>query len=889
MQLLSTRFIAGPNIDSYRPVIKAILDIGMYEEIASNAIVGFIPRLSALLPGLKQHACSRGYPGGFIERLRSGTYLAHIFEHVALELQALAGEEYAATFGKTRGAGRPGVYSVVFGCKSGPVGLAAADGAYRLLLAVLAGEEFNVPELIAMLKRVGEDVKMGPSTQAVYNAAKRRGIPILRPDYETNFLILGYGAKQQRVWATITGRTSSVAVDLAGDKFLTNKMLQQNGIPVPYGTVVTSLDQALEAFAAIGPPVVVKPVGGNQGKGVTLNILDQAGLERAFILAARYDEQVLVEEYITGRQYRLCIVNGKLAAGAERIPAHVTGDGVHSIEELVEIANLNPARGRGHSRALTQLELDDTALAVLARQKLLPQSVPNAGKIVYVRDNANLSAGATAADITDKIHPDTVKLVERAVRLIGLDIAGVDVVVPDISQPVTTGFGAIIEVNAAPGIRMHLYPSAGTPRDVGAAIVDYLFPGGADGRIPIVAITGTNGKTTVTRLIAHIFRKAGYKTGMTTSDGIYVNQDCIAAGDTTGPASAAMVLADPTVEAAVLEVARGGIIRGGLGYDFADVGIITNITEDHIGQDGVEDLDDLAYIKSLVIEAVRPGGTVILNADDRRVTALKSRTKAEIVQISTNPDNIAVRRHLGEGGKACFVKNGTIYVANGQTEQAIIDIVDIPLTLGGIAEHNIQNAVIAVAACFSQGISLSVIRQGLKSFNNNPGRLMLIDIGKFRVCVDYAHNPAGCQALVNTLRQLNPGRLVGVIAAPGDRRDDVIISLGRVAGQGFDVIYIKEDHDLRGRRPGETAALLACGATEAGFAPERIITILDERQAVVVALKQAKPGDLIAIFYEKYSVVMDAITTFRSAAQAVSDKQNAEYQELVVAGVRMER
>lgn len=887
MQLLATRYIGGPNIYSYRPVIKTILDIGVYEEIASNAIAGFVERLLLLLPGLAQHSCSRGYPGGFGERLQEGTYLAHIFEHVALELQAMAGEEYASGFGKTRGVGRRGIYNIVFGCKCRPVGLAAAEGAYRLLTAVLAGQAFSVPELIALLKRYGDEARLGPSTQAIYEAARRRGIPVLRPDYDTNFLILGYGSKQERIWASITSRTSSVAVDLAGDKFLTNTLLRQNAVPVPAGYVVASVTEAMEAFALIGPPVVVKPAGGNHGNGVTLNIFTQCELEQAVALAAAYDDRILVEEQVTGRQYRLCVVNGRLVAGAERIPAHVVGDGLHTIAELVEVVNQDPARGCGHNRPLTRLELDEAARLTLARQNLSRDSVPRAGHVVYIRDNANLSAGATARDVTVHIHPETVRQIERAVRLVDLDVAGVDVVIPDITQPLADGHGAIIEINAAPGLRMHLYPSHGVARDIGAAIIDYLFPANSDGRIPIIAVTGTNGKTTVTRLIAHIFRQAGYKTGMTSSDGIYVDQECIAKGDTSGPASAAIILADPAVEAAVLEVARGGIIRGGLGYDAADVGIITNITEDHIGQDGIEDLEDLAYVKALVIETVRPDGVVLLNADDCRVAVLRSRAKAEIVYFSTRPDNIIIRRHLGEGGKACFVKNGMVYFAVGHSEQALAAIADIPITLHGYAQHNIQNTVVAAAACWSQGIKPAVIRQGLSGFSENPGRLMLMDMGNFQVCVDYAHNSAGCHALVSTLRQYSPGRLIGVIAAPGDRRDDVIISLGKAAGAGFDALYIKEDYDLRGREPGETAALLRRGALEAGMTPERINTVLDEREAVAAAMLQAEASDLIAVFYEKYDIVMNTITDFRSMKK-ISIASEPLRQELVVAGVRAE-
>ncbi|MGL5512410.1 MAG: cyanophycin synthetase family protein, partial [Sporomusa sp.] len=518
MQLLHSRFIAGPNIYSYRPVIKALLDIGVYDDIASNMIAGFVARLLGLLPGLNQHSCSRGYPGGFVERLHEGTYLAHIFEHIVLELQTLAGKEYAVSFGKTRGSGQRGIYNVVFACKSGPVGLAATEGAYQLLKAAVNGQAFAVSELVAQLKKIGEEAKLGPSTAAIYEAARQRNIPVLRPDYDNNFLIMGYGHKQQRVWATVTGKTSSVAVDLACDKYLTNKLLRQNAIPVPCGSIVTSLAEALAAFAAIDGPVVIKPAGGNHGNGVTLNVLTESEVEQGFVLARQYDNRVLVEQYIAGCQYRLCIVDGKLVAGAERIPAHVVGDGVHTIRQLIDVVNSDPARGYGHDKALTKLELDAAAITTLSRQNMTADCIPAAGQTIYIRDNANLSAGATARDVTALIHPATVRIVERASRMIGLDVAGVDLVIPDISQPLSIGNGAIIEINAAPGLRMHLYPSFGKPQPVAEAIVDYLFPSATDGRIPIIAVTGTNGKTTVTRLVSHIYLHAGYKAGMTTSD-----------------------------------------------------------------------------------------------------------------------------------------------------------------------------------------------------------------------------------------------------------------------------------------------------------------------------------------------------------------------------------
>lgn len=883
MQILSVRVLEGPNIYSYRPVVLVKLDLGDLSDVPSTAIPGFSERLTALLPGLAEHHCSRGYAGGFVKRLQEGTYLAHIFEHVALELQCLAG--YDATFGKTRGTGKTGIYDVAFGFGQAPAGLEAAYAAYGLLTAVIEGRPYDVAGAVRTIRAAGDSYELGPSTGAIYQAARRRGIPVLRIG-DANLLQLGYGRRQQRVWATTTGRTSLVAGDLASDKHLTKQVLAAGGITVPQGVIVTAADQAVKAWERFGAPVVLKPLRGNQGKGVAINVHGAAEVERAFAFAAAHDREVLVEEYIPGRQYRLCVVNGKMVAAAERIPAYVVGDGVHTVAELVAIVNSDPLRGEGHEKPLTKIRIDPIALTVLAKQGLTPASVPAAGRTVYIRETSNLSTGGTAVDVTDIVHPDNARLAERAAMLIGLDVAGVDIVASDISQPVGPGNGAVIEVNAAPGIRMHHYPSAGKPRDVAGAIVDYLFPDG-QGRIPVIAITGTNGKTTVTRMIGHIWRTAGYCVGMTTTDGIYIGGQCIQKGDTTGPASARAVLTDPTVEVAVLETARGGIVRGGLAFDQCDVGIITNITEDHLGQDGIEDLDDLAYIKSLVVETVRPGGYALLNADDPYVVRLAGRVRGEVVYFSTEADNIVVRRHLGIGGKAFFVKDSMLYAACGSLARPISAVGDIPVTLGGIAAHNLQNALVAAAACYCLKVPLTYIRQGLATFDQNPGRLNLLTLGDIRVCIDYGHNPAGYQALINTVRRLGATRLVGVIAAPGDRRDDVIVNVGRIAGRGFDYIYIKEDADRRGRAPGEVAELLRRGVLEAQFPEDRIVTILGEAEAVARALADARPGDLVVVFYEKYDKVLASIQEFaETRRQAPREDETPGVGQLVVAGAQ---
>ncbi len=884
MQILSLQNLPGANIYSYHPVLRIRLDLGDLKDVPTIDLSCFNEQLIGLLPELKDHHCSRGYAGGFCERLREGTYLAHVFEHVVLELQCRAGEK--VNFGKTRATERSGVYEVIVGYRTPPAAVAAAYAAEQLIQAVIDNRPYNTEAALAMIKKAGEAARLGPSTAAIHEAAKRRRIPVSRVG-EEDLLVLGYGHKQKKIWATITGQTSVLASDLASDKELTKKILADGGIPVPAGRVVGDAKEAVRAWKRLDCPVAVKPVTGNQGKGVTLNLMSAAAVERAFHIAVGIDKRVIVEEYITGQQYRVCVVNGKMAAAAERIPAYVVGDGLHSVSELVNLVNSDPARGENHEKPLTKIRIDSIAVTVLARQELTPASVPTAGQVVYIRENANLSTGGTAVDVTDCIHPDNVLMAERAASLVGLDIAGVDLVARDITRPITSGCGAVIEVNAAPGIRMHHYPSAGTARDVGARIVDYLFPGDSNGRIPVIAITGTNGKTTVSRMIGHIWQQAGYRVGMTSTEGIYIGGRRVVTGDTTGPASAKTVLLDPTVEVAVLETARGGIQRGGLGFDCCDVGIVTNISEDHFGQDGIEDLDDLIYIKSLIVEMVNAAGFALLNADDPCVTALTGRAEGEVVFFTTEGDNLIVRRHLGIGGKAFFVKDGIIYAASSNVARPVARVCDIPVTLGGLAQHNIQNAVIAAAACCCLKLPISFIRRGLTTFDENPGRLSISPIADFRVCVDYGHNAAGFQALINTVKRLGASRLVGVIGAPGDRRDDAIVNIGRIAGRGFDSIIIKEDGDLRGREAGQTAQLLRQGVVESGFSPDRLSVILSEDAAVYSALAAAQPGDMIVVFYEKYENVMGVINLFRQNRQErKAPDRTADYEQVVVAGTK---
>ncbi|NHM26578.1 cyanophycin synthetase [Desulfofundulus sp. TPOSR] len=862
MKILDLRAYYGSNIYCYRPVIKIILDLAPDGCRPTSELGDFNRRLLSLLPGLGEHHCSRRRPGGFVERLKEGTYLGHVVEHVALELCKVAGQE--VIYGKTRRGDGETVYEVIFEYVSAPGGLAAARAAVELVQALLEKKTVEVAELVERVRLAAEE-EYGPSTRAILEAARKRGIPVL--PLGGGFYQLGYGRHARRIAATITDHTPCTAVDLVQDKQLCNQLLAAHGVPVPESGIARTVEEALALAEKLGPPVAIKPVNGHHGQGVSLFVSGEARVRRAFELAGYYDRRVLVEKQIPGRQYRLLVVGGRLVAASLRLPPRVVGDGRRTVRELVEELNRDPQRGEGHGRPLSKIPLDAVALACLARQGFTPRDVPGKGQAVYLRDNANLSTGGTAIDVTEQVHPANARLAVRVARLAGLDVAGIDVVAEDIGRPLEEQGGAVIEVNAAPGLRMHTHPVEGLPREVGAAIVDHLFPPGVPCRIPIVAVTGTNGKTTTTRMIGAILARAGLVVGLATSDGIYIDGRRVLAGDTTGPVSARLVLTEPEVDVAVLETARGGILRAGLGYEGSDVGVVTNISGDHLGQDGIETLEDLADVKSLVVETVRKHGFAVLNADDPHVLAMAGRVRSRIIYFSLVPDNITVRRHLGAGGTAVFVKNGMLVVARGQQVRRLLSVRRLPASLDGLARHNVQNALAAAAACLGLGVSMEHIRAGLESFHcnleQNPGRLNILDVQGIRVVIDYAHNAAGYLSMVNVLRHFK-GRLIGVIGVPGDRLDEQIKEVGRIAGRNFSALVIKEDAHRRGRRPGEVAALLREGALEGGMHPGRIRVVLPEGEAVLRALLAARPGDTVAIFYEKLDRVVKAIELFRA-------------------------
>ncbi len=866
MKLLQFRTYEGVNVYSYSPVIKATIDLENLNDISTAEIAGFTDKLIKAIPSLGEHHCTVGTPGGFIKRLREGTYFGHVLEHLILEIQHLVGDN--VIYGKTRLVKEPRIYDVVFEYKIEAVGLKTMEYGIKIINDLTAGESIDINFLINDVMDTASKSGLGPTTQALADEAALRKIPVLRIG-ETSILQLGYGCGQKRIEASITDNTGCIGVDIASDKGLTKQILADAGIPVPVGGAAGTERAALVIANEIGFPVVVKPINGNQGRGVITGIENEKDLQRAFFLAQSFDKQVIVEKHVVGRHYRLLVVGGKMVAAAERVPAKVTGDGEKTIRQLIEQVNQDPKRGYGHERPLTKLKVDAVVINTLAEQGLELGTVLESNREVVLRANGNLSTGGTAIDVTDLVHPDTAVLAVRVARLIGLDVAGIDVVANDISSPLLSNNGAVIEVNAAPGLRMHLFPSAGRPRNVASEIMDYLFPPESRSRIPIAAITGTNGKTTTTRIMGHIIRLMGKTVGMATTDGIYINEERVVCGDTTGPLSAKTVLMDKSVEVAVLETARGGILRSGLGFDYCDVGIITNITDDHLGIDGIETLEDLAWVKSLVVETVQRKGVSVLNADDSLVAQLADRAKGEVIFFSKSADNLVVRRHLGAGGRAVFIREGAVILAMGDQVTRIAYVKRIPITLCGLAEHNVENVLAAVAGCLGMGIPVKEIRQGLISFgirrNANPGRLNFIEVGGIKVIVDYGHNAAGYKSILHTAKKMKHRNIIGVIGVPGDRRNEAIGKVGFIAGRGFERIIIKEDSELRGRAPGEVAELLKRGAMDAGMSSESIDIVLQETAALKKALAIAVPGDLVVVFFEKLEPILQILDQFEES------------------------
>jgi len=866
VEIIKIEPFRGRNIYSHRPVIRAVADLGEHYDTPTRQIEGFNERLLEMLPGLAKHVCSLGYEGGFVDRLAEGTYLAHVAEHMVLELQSVLG--YDVHYGKSRVVEEPSLYHIIFEYKNEKAATECLLAVSDMVNMLIAGEMPDIENIKKRLAKVAAESGMGPSTEALYEEARRRNIPVVCLEH-SSVLRLGTGKYTRYLEASLSDSSSCVAVDIAGNKHLTKQRLSEAGIPVPRGDVAYTYRSAAAIAAAIGWPVAVKPFDANQGKGVSTNITSFEELEKAFTAAARFSHAVIVEKHIEGKDYRLLVVGGKMVAAAERRPPFVIGDGVHTIRELVEIENKNPLRGTDHEKPLTIIRIDDMSRQVLAKMGYTEDSIPKAGEKVLLRCNGNLSTGGTARDCTDEVHPRNAELAVKAAELMELDIAGIDITCADISKPLDEDNGAIIEVNAAPGLRMHIYPTEGKPRNVACDILEYLFPKGQPSSIPIVSVTGTNGKTTVTRMIAHTLRANGLTTGMTTTGGIYIGDECILKGDNTGALSAARILGDTRVEAAVLETARGGIIKRGLGYDLADVGVIVNIGDDHLGLDGINTKEELAKVKSLVAEAVKPDGTAVLNADDEMTAFILGRINCRPLLFSAVENSPEIRKWLSDGRDAVYIREGSIYASISGHEKFIARIGDIPITYGGRAACNIENSLAAVSALLALGMPSAKIRKGIMSFRPdlaaNPGRFNIFDMGGFSVMLDYGHNKAGYIAVTDMLKHFNASVYTGVIGMPGDRLDESIIEVGRICGRFFNKLYIKEDSDLRGRDAGEVADLLYHGAIEAGMDKDRITVIYQEDLALKKAMAEAVPGEMIVMFYEEFDPAVEVLEKYRKA------------------------
>jgi cyanophycin synthetase len=865
LEITRLRSLRGPNFWRLAPVIAADVRQGAFESLTTADLPGFNERLLSAMPTLQEHPCSRGRPGGFVERMDEGTGWPHVLEHVALELQSLAGS--SADYGRVVVSGDAGVWWVIVEYEEEALGIQSMSRAAEVVRACLAGTALPMPEIVAELRSTWERSRLGPSTAVIVEEARRRGIPVRRLD-DRSLVQLGQGRNLHRIQATTCDHTSIIAVDLAQNKDLTKRMLHGIGLSVPSGAVCTSVDEAVTAARRIGYPVLLKPRAGNQGRGISPSLADDEALRQSWERLSPTYPELLVEKYVNGRDFRVLVVNGKVVAVAERVPAHVRGDGRHSIAELIAAANDDPRRGAGHYNVLTEIPADGVTVEFLSRTGGTLETVPPADEVVVLRPTANLSTGGTSIDRTDEIHPDNVTACEMAANVIGLDIAGLDVLTPDIAVPFHQNGAVIIEVNAAPGIRMHTHPVEGKSRNVGGAILDMLYPEGSRATIPIIAVTGTNGKTTTTRLIAHLFRSTGRIVGFTTTDGVYLQNRRVVQGDMTGPFAANVILSNPTVDIAVLETARGGLLRSGLGFDECDVGIVLNVTGDHLGLGGINTLEQLAEVKSVVPAVVKRRGAAVLNADDPLVYAMGERTRGEIVLFSTATNGISplVEAHLAEGGTAALIEDQTFVIRRGRLSIPIAPVRDVPLTVQGAARFQYGNILAAIAAAFVQGMRYEEIQSALLSFFPSPaltpGRLNLLQIGAGQVLVDYAHNASAVAGLMDLVRATQANRRIGVITVPGDRRDGDIREVGRCCA-GLDHVILKEDSNRRGREQGEIAALIAEGLRDAGQSPESIETLLSENDAVARGVELMRERDLVVVLADNVPAVLEQLGKLR--------------------------
>ena len=863
MKIVEIKVLKGPNYWSVRrpKLIQMRLDLEEMEQLPTNLVAGFRERLEKMFPTMMEHRCSVGTPGGFFERVEEGTWMGHVIEHIALELQTLAGMDTG--FGRTRGTGKNGEYYVVFSYMEEDAGVYAAKAATRITRALSDGLEYNLDDDIMQLREIREDTRLGPSTGCIVDEAAKRNIPFIRLN-KHSLVQLGYGIYQKRIRATIASTTSNIAVDIACDKEETKNLLGASEIPVPKGVIIRNEEELKDAVSSVGYPMVLKPVDGNHGKGATTDINNWEQAVKALAAAQVYGRSIICERFITGFDFRVLVIDNKFICAALRTPASVTGDGEHTIKWLVDETNKDPRRGFGHEKVLTAIKLDDFSNQMLEEKGYTLETIPPNGELVLLKPTANLSTGGTSTDVTDEVHPSNIFMCERIAQIIGLDICGIDIMAPDLRLPINENGGAVLEVNAAPGFRMHIDPAVGLPRNVAEPVIDMLFPKGSAGRIPIIAITGTNGKTTTTRLTAHIAKSAGYKVGYTTSDGVYIQNQMMMKGDCTGPVSSTFVLRDPTVDFAVLECARGGILKSGLAFQNCDIAIVTNVSTDHIGLGGIDSLEQMAKVKAVVAETVFPHGYAILNADDDLVYRIKDDLKCNIGLFSMDENNPRIKAHCKAGGLATIFENGYVSIMKGTWKMRVIKVAEIPITYGGRAIHNIMNTLPAVLATYLyRNIKVGDIKLALQTFvpspTLTPGRLNLFVFKHFRFLVDFAHNQAGLQFLGDFVSKMEGSPKVGIISGTGDRRDEDIRDLGKLSAQYFDEIIIRQDKNLRGRTAEEIVNLLIEGINETKSTDIPITIIYNEKEAIMHAYNNAKPGSLITIMCDVVAEALEMI------------------------------
>lgn len=865
MKIREIRAMRGPNYWSIRRhfLIVMKLDLEEMEERPSNLIDGFSERLEKMFPTMYEHQCSEGCPGGFFKRVQEGTWMGHVVEHIALEIQTLAGMDVG--FGRTRSTSEHGVYNVVFAYMEEKVGIYAAKAAVRIVEALVDDEIYDLEDDIQTMREIREDERLGPSTGSIVQEAAARGIPWIRLNRHS-LVMLGYGKNQKRIQATVTSNTGSIAVEIACDKEETKNLLEAANISVPKGRIIYDEEDLDRAIDSIGYPLVIKPINGNHGRGATINIRNREEAIDALAAAKKISRGVICEKFITGFDHRVLVIDYKFVAAAKRTPALVVGDGKSRIMALIDAVNSDPRRGYGHEKVLTSIKVDENTKMILKERNLTLDSVLPKDEILYLKSTANISTGGTATDVTDLVHPHNVFMAERIARIIGLDVCGIDIMTDDISLPISENGGAILEVNAAPGFRMHLAPTEGLPRNVAEPVIAMLFPPGSEIRIPIVAITGTNGKTTTTRLMAHIAKTAGYKVGFTTTDGIYIQNIMMQKGDCTGPQSAEFVLKDPTVDFAVLETARGGILRAGLGFHRCDIGIVTNVAADHLGLKDINTLEDMARVKAIVPESVMPGGYAILNADDELVSNMANKLDCNVAYFSMDEKNALIAKHCSKGGLAAIAENGYITICKGNWKIRVEKIINIPLTFRGKAAFMIQNILPAVLASFIRNFDIGDIRLALETFIpspvQTPGRMNLFEFKKYSVMVDYAHNPAGFLAISKFLEKIDASPKIGIIAGVGDRRDSDIVALGALAAKMFDEIVIRQDRNLRGRSEHEIIDLMVEGMHSVDPKKKHVV-IPSEPEAIDYAFKNAKKGSFIVICSDVVPDALDQVMKYK--------------------------